>query len=340
MMQDDRRAAIERFTSGAARVLLATDAAGEGLNLQAGCRIVVNLELPWNPTRLEQRIGRVDRIGQRRTVHAFHLIARGTGESRLLLRLERRVAQARADVGAADPLGFTDERAVVRQMVIGSRRMALATTSIDGADPAMPPAFKLDDEQLPSRQTPTLAEEAGREVSRLAAARAFTKAGDARALAALEAGSPWLARTRQWRTRARLGGRTLTLWRIAAVDGRGTRFASTIVGAAMDEWRDDMREHVRARVEQASRAWRERAADTYRTFVAARIGRKQSAPREETSSRAFQPGLFDRRTERARLAIAAAERGRNDGRSDAIATVEAASTVTFPPAELLLILTP
>ena len=53
--------------SGQGGVLLATDAAGEGLNLHHNCRIVVNLELPWNPMRLEQRIGRVDRIGQTRT---------------------------------------------------------------------------------------------------------------------------------------------------------------------------------------------------------------------------------------------------------------------------------
>ena len=65
----ERAAAVSRFNGGGARVLLATDAAGEGLNLQHRCRLVVNLELPWNPMRLEQRIGRVDRIGQSRTVH-------------------------------------------------------------------------------------------------------------------------------------------------------------------------------------------------------------------------------------------------------------------------------
>jgi len=64
------------------------------------CRVVVNLELPWNPMRLEQRIGRVDRIGQTRRVHAFHLIARGTGEVRVLQRLGIRIARAQADVGA------------------------------------------------------------------------------------------------------------------------------------------------------------------------------------------------------------------------------------------------
>ena len=64
------RAKIVAPPSGTFReggVLLATDAAGEGLNLHHNCRVVVNLELPWNPMRLEQRIGRVDRIGQTRT---------------------------------------------------------------------------------------------------------------------------------------------------------------------------------------------------------------------------------------------------------------------------------
>ena len=75
---DPRRAtrgARRRSRAIRARLLLATDAAAEGLNLHHRCRLVVNLELPWNPMRLEQRIGRVDRIGQQRTVHAFHLIA-------------------------------------------------------------------------------------------------------------------------------------------------------------------------------------------------------------------------------------------------------------------------
>ena len=86
----ERRDALRAFTNGAARLLLATDAASEGLNLQRRCRLVVNLELPWTPVRLEQRIGRVERIGQSRRVHALHLVAAGTREesyvARLLLR--------------------------------------------------------------------------------------------------------------------------------------------------------------------------------------------------------------------------------------------------------------
>ena len=100
----ERRTVLDSFLDGTARLLLATDAAAEGLNLHHACRTVVNLELPWNPMRLEQRIGRVDRIGQRRTVHAFHLVGADTGERQLLDDLRARIAHAQADIGAPDPL--------------------------------------------------------------------------------------------------------------------------------------------------------------------------------------------------------------------------------------------
>jgi superfamily II DNA or RNA helicase len=92
----ERRDAVEAFASGRADLLLATDAGAEGLNLQSRCRLVVNLELPWSPTRLEQRIGRVDRIGQSRTVHALNLFADGTAESTVLAALLRRLDRIQA----------------------------------------------------------------------------------------------------------------------------------------------------------------------------------------------------------------------------------------------------
>ena len=98
---DDRRAALARFASGDARILLTTDAAGEGLNLHHRCRLVINVELPWNPNRLEQRIGRVDRLGQTRTVHAIHLVAADTAEEPMLARLTGRIAQIAATLGDA-----------------------------------------------------------------------------------------------------------------------------------------------------------------------------------------------------------------------------------------------
>jgi hypothetical protein len=112
LSREDRAFVLAAFARAPVGVLLATDAAAEGLNLHHHCRLVINLELPWNPMRLEQRIGRVDRIGQRRTVHAFHLVAAGTGEMRLLQHLRTRIASAQADVGAPDPL--SDERLIAR----------------------------------------------------------------------------------------------------------------------------------------------------------------------------------------------------------------------------------
>jgi SNF2 family DNA or RNA helicase len=116
----ERSSVLASFAGGNCGLLLATDAAAEGLNLHHRCRLVVNLELPWNPMRLEQRIGRVDRIGQRRTVHAFHLIAAGTGEARLLARLRARIASANADIGAPDPLD--DERHIARLVLDAEAR--------------------------------------------------------------------------------------------------------------------------------------------------------------------------------------------------------------------------
>ena len=82
LTREERRKVLDDFQNRRVTILLATDAGGEGLNLHHTCRVVINLELPWNPMRLEQRVGRVDRIGQSRRVHAFNLIARDTGELR------------------------------------------------------------------------------------------------------------------------------------------------------------------------------------------------------------------------------------------------------------------
>jgi len=91
----ERRHSVHAFTSGQADVMIATDAGSEGLNLHRLCRLIVNLELPWNPIRLEQRIGRVDRIGQTRTVHAINLLADGTPERTVLANLLRRIDRIR-----------------------------------------------------------------------------------------------------------------------------------------------------------------------------------------------------------------------------------------------------
>ncbi|MBY0523938.1 MAG: DEAD/DEAH box helicase [Gemmataceae bacterium] len=84
----DRRALLERFREDPdCRVFLSTDAGGTGLNLQAA-DTVINLEVPWNPAVLEQRIARVHRMGQHRPVQVFNLVTRGTIEERVLKTLE------------------------------------------------------------------------------------------------------------------------------------------------------------------------------------------------------------------------------------------------------------
>ena len=93
-----RRLAVEAFNNGEADVLVATDTAGEGLNLHHRCRLVIDIELPWNPMRLEQRIGRVDRLGQSRRVHAVRLMHPGSIEERVCERLRERRSLSEADV--------------------------------------------------------------------------------------------------------------------------------------------------------------------------------------------------------------------------------------------------
>jgi len=106
MTRAERQAVESSFVRGPARVLLATDAASEGLNLHQRCRCVINLEIPWSPVRLEQRIGRVDRIGQTRPVHALNLVARGSHEITIVGRVRERQQRAIEALRAAATSDF------------------------------------------------------------------------------------------------------------------------------------------------------------------------------------------------------------------------------------------
>lgn len=87
---DARKQVLQAF-AGDVRILVSTDAGGEGLNLQF-CHVVVNFDIPWNPMRLEQRIGRVDRIGQGHVVRALNLVLEDTVEFRVREVLEEKLA--------------------------------------------------------------------------------------------------------------------------------------------------------------------------------------------------------------------------------------------------------
>jgi superfamily II DNA or RNA helicase len=90
MDMEERKRVQETFARDA-RILVSTEAGGEGLNLQF-CHVVINYDIPWNPMRLEQRIGRVDRIGQSHTVRAVNLVFEDSVEHRVREVLEQKLA--------------------------------------------------------------------------------------------------------------------------------------------------------------------------------------------------------------------------------------------------------
>ncbi len=94
---DERRQAQRRFATDA-QILISTDAGGEGLNLQF-CHVIVNYDLPWNPMKIEQRIGRVDRIGQKHIVRAMNFALEGTVELRVRDVLEEKLARILEEFG-------------------------------------------------------------------------------------------------------------------------------------------------------------------------------------------------------------------------------------------------
>jgi SNF2 family DNA or RNA helicase len=93
----DKDAAIADFRDRVP-VLLCTESGGEGRNIQF-CNTLINFDVPWNPMTIEQRIGRIDRIGQQRNVFVFNLVSRGTLEERILHLLEEKISMFELVVG-------------------------------------------------------------------------------------------------------------------------------------------------------------------------------------------------------------------------------------------------
>ncbi len=148
MNPHERKRAQEQFRVEK-QICVATEAAGEGINLQF-CRLMINYDLPWNPTRLEQRLGRIHRIGQERDVHAFNFVAGESEEGqpivegRILERLLEKLEQMRAVladrvfdvIGEVLSLNDVNLPDMLREAAFDPRRLDDYLDQIDRIDPA------------------------------------------------------------------------------------------------------------------------------------------------------------------------------------------------------------
>lgn len=118
----EQRVAAQKAFAKDVRVLVSTDAGGEGLNLQF-CHVVVNFDMPWNPMRVEQRIGRVDRIGQSKVVRAINFVLEDTVEHRVRDVLEHKLAVIAEEFGvdkAADVMDSVEAEALFDDLYVKS----------------------------------------------------------------------------------------------------------------------------------------------------------------------------------------------------------------------------
>ena len=148
MNPQERKRAQEQFRTSA-QVCVATEAAGEGINLQF-CHLMINYDLPWNPTRLEQRLGRIHRIGQERECHAFNFVATESEEGqpiiegRILQRLLEKLEQMRAVladrvfdvIGEVLSLNDMNLPEMLREAAHDPRRLEEYLDQIEQIDPA------------------------------------------------------------------------------------------------------------------------------------------------------------------------------------------------------------
>ena len=98
MSVDERRQSQCQFMTPDTQILICTDAAGEGINLQF-CRLLINWDIPWNPNRLEQRMGRIHRYGQKNDVMVFNMVADNTREGQVLKKLLTKLDVIREQLG-------------------------------------------------------------------------------------------------------------------------------------------------------------------------------------------------------------------------------------------------
>jgi superfamily II DNA or RNA helicase len=135
----DERIAQERHFREKAQIMIATEAAGEGINLQF-CHLMVNYDIPWNPNRLEQRMGRIHRIGQTEDVYVFNLVASNTREGYVLKVILKKLENMGKALGdpVFDVIGRTFAgyrlRELIEAVLVGDKTREQAAAEIGGED--------------------------------------------------------------------------------------------------------------------------------------------------------------------------------------------------------------
>lgn len=141
---DERREAQWAFAKPDTQILIGTDAAGEGINLQF-CRLLINWDIPWNPNRLEQRMGRIHRYGQKQDVLVFNMVASNTKEGKVLERLLTKLDIIREAIG--------DDRVydVIQDVLEGVGLEAIINSVFNGKESALDAFLSQDVEALKLR---------------------------------------------------------------------------------------------------------------------------------------------------------------------------------------------
>jgi hypothetical protein len=292
----ERRGVLRQFVAGEVNLLLATDAASEGLNLHQRCRLVINLELPWTPVRLEQRIGRVERLGQTRRVHAVHLLAAGTCEEESVAALLERIRYVAGVLSGMRPVPLEQQiaAAVFEEEPLAVHSLASST--------ALPRGVLIGDLRTAARA----------EALRLESARALadgTRAGT-------EDSRPCITRFPPRPTRSG----SHWVYRLVLEDADSQPLWETVVGIRDDtsvvprtsrdlrKWLASFDGLIEPILEVASQALLALLRSTRHSAVSAAIRRERAIADHLEQQRArlatslLQPALFDRRAERAAAA--------------------------------------
>jgi superfamily II DNA or RNA helicase len=139
-MNMDARIEAEHTFRDEAQIMVATEAAGEGINLQF-CSLMVNYDIPWNPNRLEQRMGRIHRYGQNYEVHIWNMISRDTREGQILERLFEKLRRMREALGSDRVFDIVGEiipgarlDALLKDAIFNQRRIEEIEQEIEAVD--------------------------------------------------------------------------------------------------------------------------------------------------------------------------------------------------------------